>query len=481
MNPEQFTQKEDTIVALSTPTGIGALGVIRISGKDALAICNKVFYGKDLTQLPSHTVHFGTIRNPEEKENRIIDEVVLTLFKAPNSFTKEDVVEISCHGSNYIIQQIIQLLLAQGARLAKAGEFTQRAYLNGRMDLAQAEAIADVIASDSKAAHQVAMRQMRGGFSKKITQLREEFTKLAALLELELDFSEEDVEFANREEMQRQLNNLTQAVSDMAQSFALGNAIKNGVPVAIVGKPNAGKSTLLNALLDEEKAIVSAIPGTTRDSIEDEVVIEGIRFRFIDTAGLRETTDEVESIGIERTRKKMQEAALIIYLFDLEQTTVEECKAMFQETKAYEVPCLMVGNKMDSINPDLLNSDIPFLPTMNEGKEWTLYPPLSAIVAQISAKEKQNLEQLRQLLLGQIEADQLSENQVVVTNLRHYEALQETLKALAQVQQTLDLGLSTEMVASDIRTAIYHLGEITGQISNNDLLDFIFSKFCIGK
>ena len=462
MNPEQFAQKEDTIVALSTPSGIGALGVIRISGKEALNICNKVFYGKDLTQLPSHTVHFGTIRNPEDK---IIDEVVLTLFKAPNSFTKEDVVEISCHGSNYIIQQIIQLLLSQGARLAKAGEFTQRAYLNGRMDLAQAEAIADLIASDSQAAHQVAMRQMRGGFSKRITQLREEFTKLAALLELELDFSEEDVEFANRDEMQRQLNNLKQAVSDMAQSFALGNAIKNGVPVAIVGKPNAGKSTLLNALLQEEKAIVSAIPGTTRDSIEDEVVIEGIRFRFIDTAGLRETADEVESIGIERAYAKMKEASILIYLYDAVEEKPEERNAQitqFQQ-KFPETTLVAVANKVD------------------EFARFDLFLPEDVLGCAISARERQHLDRLQQILLKAVQADQLSENQVVVTNLRHYEALQDTLKALNQVQHTLDLGLSTEMVASDIRTAIYHLGEITGQISNNDLLDFIFSKFCIGK
>lgn len=462
MNPEQFTQKDDTIVALSTPGGVGAIGVIRVSGKDTFAICNKVFHGKDLDAQPSHTVHFGTIRNTN---NQIIDEVVATLFKAPRSFTKEDVIEISCHGSPYIIQQVIQLIISQGARLAKAGEFTQRAYLNGRMDLAQAEAIADLIASDSKASHQVAMKQMRGGFSKKIEQLREEFTKLAALLELELDFGEEEVEFANRDEMQSQLNNLKQAVSDMAQSFALGNAIKNGVPVAIVGKPNAGKSTLLNALLQEEKAIVSAIPGTTRDSIEDEVVLEGIRFRFIDTAGLRETTDEVESIGIARAFAKMKEASVLIYLYDAAEekheellTQIEKFQADFPDTKL-----VVVANKIDAF------------------ARYDLFLPEGVAGCGISAKEHQNIDQLQQILIKAVQADELSNDQVIVTNLRHYEALQDTLKALDQVQHALDLQLSTDMVASDIRTAIYHLGEITGSITNNDLLEFIFSKFCIGK
>jgi tRNA modification GTPase len=463
MNPEQFTQKEDTIVALSTPSGAGAIGVIRVSGKDTFAICDQVFYGKNLSEQASHTVHFGTIRNDD---GGIIDEVVAALFKAPRSFTKEDVIEISCHGSQYIIQQVIQLLIGKGARLAKAGEFTQRAYLNGRMDLAQAEAIADLIASDSKAAHQVAMKQMRGGFSKKIEQLREEFTKLAALLELELDFSEEDVEFANRDEMQRQLNNLKAAVTDMAQSFALGNAIKNGVPVAIVGKPNAGKSTLLNALLQEEKAIVSAIPGTTRDSIEDEVVLEGIRFRFIDTAGLRETADEVESIGIARAFAKMKESQILLYVFDAVAEKREDWLAQVAQLQADhpDTQVIVVANKID------------------EYARYDMFLPENAIGCGISAKEHQGIDCLQQLLIEAVQADQLSnQDQVIVTNLRHYEALQDTLKALAQVQQTLDLGLSTEMVASDIRTAIYHLGEITGQISNNDLLEFIFSKFCIGK
>lgn len=463
MNPEQFTQKEDTIVALSTPSGAGAIGVIRVSGKDTFAICDQVFYGKTLSEQASHTVHFGTIRNDD---GQIIDEVVAALFKAPRSFTKEDVIEISCHGSQYIIQQVIQLLIGKGARLAKAGEFTQRAYLNGRMDLAQAEAIADLIASDSKAAHQVAMKQMRGGFSKKIEQLREEFTKLAALLELELDFSEEDVEFANRDEMQRQLNNLKAAVTDMAQSFALGNAIKNGVPVAIVGKPNAGKSTLLNALLQEEKAIVSSIPGTTRDSIEDEVVLEGIRFRFIDTAGLRETADEVESIGIARAFAKMKESQILLYMFDAVAEKREDWQAQVTQLQADhpDTKVIVVANKID------------------EYARFDLFLPDGVVGCGISAKEHQNIERLQQLLIEAVQADQLSnQDQVIVTNLRHYEALQDTLKALAQVQQTLDLGLSTEMVASDIRTAIYHLGEITGQISNNDLLEFIFSKFCIGK
>lgn len=458
---DPILRKQDTIVALSTPPGVGALALIRLSGKESIVLCQQIFKGKDLREAQGHSAHFGSII---DESGKLIDEVVLTVFRSPRSFTKEDVVEISCHGSDYIIQQIIQLLLVKGARLALPGEFSQRAYLNGQMDLAQAEAIADLIASDSEAAHKVAMQQMRGGYSQQIKTLREDFIRLAALLELELDFSEEDVEFANRDDLWNQVQALHQAIAEMIQSFTLGNAIKNGVPVAIIGKPNAGKSTLLNALLREERAIVSAIPGTTRDTIEDERVIEGIRFRFIDTAGLRETQDEVESIGIERTRQKMKMASLLLYLFDAAEITWEELQEAIAEIKTYDIPYLLVANKIDLIAEDkrVALSEI----------EHLLF---------ISALQKENLDNLEKKLAELINLRPLQENQVIVTNLRHYENLKECQAALTQVSQSLQAGLSTELIASDMREAAYFLGQITGEISNDDLLEHIFSKFCIGK
>jgi tRNA modification GTPase len=458
LNTQSLLRKDDTIVALSTPAGVGAIAVIRVSGKNALALVNQVFRGKDLTKQAGHTLHFGTIRNAQHE---IIDEVVVGLFRAPHSFTKEDVVEISCHGSGYIIQKIIELLIAQGARLALAGEFTQRAYLNGQMDLAQAEAIADLIASDSQASHQLAMQQMRGGFSLKIKDLRENFIRLAALLELELDFAEEDVEFADRTELKNQVFGLKKALIEMADSFSLGNAIKNGVPVVIIGKPNAGKSTLLNALLNEEKAIVSEIAGTTRDAIEDEKIIQGIRFRFVDTAGLRETEDVIEKIGVARTRAKMQTARILIYLFDALTETDYLAQAQTLKTEFPEAKLLVVANKVDELS----------------GFNLSLSPDLQGV--SISAKEKIGLENLNQTLYDLVAQDRVSDT--IVSNIRHYESLQNALKALEQVEKSLALNLGTELIASDIREAVYHLGSITGEVTNNDLLEFIFSKFCIGK
>ncbi len=458
-NTDAFLQRKDTIVALSTPPGIGALGLIRLSGSKAIEISQRIF-SKNILEVKANTAHFGMILG---KEKEVIDEVVLTIFRAPRSFTKEDTVEISCHGSSYILQQVLQLLLENGARLAQAGEFTQRAYLNGQMDLAQAEAIADLIASESKAAHQMAMQQMRGGFSNKIKDLRENFIRLAALLELELDFAEEDVEFADRTELKAQVSELSTALRLMIDSFALGNALKNGVPVAIVGKPNAGKSTLLNALLEEEKALVSNIPGTTRDAIEDEKIIQGIRFRFIDTAGLRETDDLVEQMGVARTLSKMQTAQIILYLFDAEAESQQEVITQVQAFQAEypEAILLVVANKLDLF------------------ARYGLFMPEDILSCAISAQEKTGLENLTQILYDSVAQQQVSD--VIVSNLRHYESLQAALKALQNVQESLELGISTELIASDIREANYHLGSITGEITHEDLLEHIFSKFCIGK
>lgn len=458
-NTDAFLKRKDTIVALSTPPGIGALGLIRLSGDKAIEVAQSIF-SKKITEAKANTAHFGMILG---KEKEVIDEVVLTIFHGPHSFTKEDTVEISCHGSSYILQQVLQLLLENGARLAQAGEFTQRAYLNGQMDLAQAEAIADLIASESKAAHQMAMQQMRGGFSNKITVLRENFIGLAALLELELDFAEEDVEFANRDDLKAQVAALSTALLQMINSFALGNALKNGVPVVIIGKPNAGKSTLLNALLEEEKAIVSNIPGTTRDAIEDEKIIQGIRFRFIDTAGLRETEDLIEKIGVARTLSKMQTSQIILYLFDAETENQEDVHQQAIEFKAEypEARLIVVANKLDLF------------------ARFDLFFPEDIQSCAISALDKTGLEELTQMLYESVAQQQISD--VIVSNLRHYESLHAALKALHTVEESLELGISTELIASDIREANYHLGTITGEITHEDLLDHIFSKFCIGK
>ncbi|GEO03703.1 tRNA modification GTPase MnmE [Adhaeribacter aerolatus] len=456
------TNSPDTIVALATASGKGAIAVVRLSGPEAINITNKIFHGKNLDQQSSHTLHFGTIRD----NGRVLDEVVVSLFKAPHSYTKENVVEISCHGSDYIVEQIIRLTLQHGARLAQAGEFTKRAFLNGQLDLAQAEAVADLIASDSRLSHEVAMKQMRGGFSQEIKNLRAQLIHFASMIELELDFSEEDVEFADRSALQNLIYNIQKLIRDLLKSFEFGNVIKHGVPVVIVGKPNAGKSTLLNVLLNEEKAIVSDVAGTTRDFIEDEISIEGISFRFIDTAGLRETTDKVEAIGVERTLKKVEEASLVIYLFDIATTSSQE---LDQEIKALALDentaLLAVANKIDTVGSASLEA----------------YHAIADTIA-ISASEKEGIETLKQNLLEKVRGNQLdTSDQTIVTNLRHYENLQQTYTALDDVLTGISSGISSDFLAADIRRALYALGQITGEITTDDLLDNIFSKFCIGK
>jgi len=452
----------ETIVALSTPPGIGAIGVIRLSGKDAISITNSVFSGKNLVDQDSHTIHFGLIKD----ENVVIDEVLVSLFVAPKSYTKENVVEISCHGSNYIIQQIISLLIRKGASAAKPGEFTLRAFLNGGLDLSQAEAVADLISSDSAAAHNVAMNQLRGGFSTELNVLREQLIHFASMIELELDFAEEDVEFANRDQLQTLIDKITVVLNKLIRSFELGNVIKTGINTVIAGRPNAGKSTLLNALLNEDRAIVSEIAGTTRDTIEEVLNINGINFRLIDTAGIREATDTIEAIGVEKTMQKINQSALLVYLFDVINLSASEIKEDIMRLYKPGVAFVAVANKIDLSYSDRL-------------KELKLPAEIQFIA--ISAKENHQIEELKQLLYDTAVGDQLSDNHTMVTNIRHVEALQRTRTALASVSNGLDNPVTSDFLAMDIKQALYYLGEITGQVTTDDLLENIFSKFCIGK
>jgi tRNA modification GTPase len=454
---------QDTIIALATPTGVGAIGVIRLSGDRSIPITSKIFKsksGKALEDQSTHTVHFGDIVDGE----RIIDEVLVTLFKNPHSYTGENVVEISCHGSPYIQQEIIQLALRNGCRMAGPGEFTLQAFLNGKLDLSQAEAVADLIASDSKASHQLALQQMRGGFSSEINRLREQLLNFASLIELELDFSEEDVEFADRKEFQQLITTIANLLKSLIDSFAMGNVLKNGIPVAIVGRPNSGKSTLLNALLNEERAIVSEIAGTTRDTIEDEIHIGGISFRFIDTAGLRDTMDIIEKIGVERAIEKLEKSALYIYLFDLSQMTLKEVEKDIKNLSG-AAKRIIVANKTDLVTKEQM-ADFK-----DSGLEMEF----------ISAKEKNSLDLLHEKLLEKVEIDKLDSNQLLVTNSRHYDALVKSCDEIHKVQEGIDQKLSGDLLAIDLRQAIYHLGEITGQVTNDELLGNIFSNFCIGK
>jgi tRNA modification GTPase len=454
-----MSHQEDTIVALATPNGIGAIGVIRLSGPKAIIIINSVFKGKNLEQQNTHTIHFGTIRDGE----KIVDEVLVSLFIAPKSYTKENVVEISCHGSKYIIDSIIKLLINKGARLAKPGEYTLRAFLNGGLDLSQAEAVADLIASNSKSSHQLAMSQMRGGFSTELKGLREQLIHFASMIELELDFGEEDVEFANRDDLRRLILLLHSNISHLIRSFDLGNVIKNGVPVVIAGKPNVGKSTLLNALLNEERAIVSEIAGTTRDTIEDEINIQGINFRFIDTAGIRETQDIIEAKGVERTFEKIKTSAVVMYLFDPSETSPTELATIITDikevTKQNNSSLLIISNKAD------------IHPLEHATQE----------IIQISAKEKQGLDTLENSLLTAVNLNALNTNEVIVSNIRHLEALQKTEEALNRVLYGIDNPITSDFLALDIKQALHYLGEIVGTVTTDDLLDNIFSKFCIGK
>ncbi len=450
----------DTIIAPATAQGVGAIAVIRISGEEAITKTNAVFRGKNLENQASHTIHYGTIRDG----NEILDEVLVSIFRAPKSFTRENIVEISTHGSPYIVRKIIQLFIRHGVRAAKAGEFTQRAFLNGQFDLAQAEAVADLIAAESEAMHKTALHQLRGGFSNILKDLREKLIHFASLIELELDFGEEDVEFADRQDLKDLVHEIIEIINPLISSFDLGNVIKNGVPTVIAGKPNAGKSTLLNALLNEEKAIVSEIAGTTRDFIEDELIIDGISFRFIDTAGLRETTDQIEAQGVARTRQKMQEASLILYIFDLQETTFAEFKSQIQELEKQTVPFLAIGNKTDVISAEKL-------------QKFTS----QADTILISAKEKKGLEALKTELLCKVNAESFRSQNTIVTNARHYESLLQTRQSLKAVLQGLSTGITGDFLAMDIRHALHYLGEITGTITTEDLLGNIFSKFCIGK
>ena len=466
----RIKETTDTIVAPATASGVGAIAVIRISGKDTFKIVDAVFSSKGKTkvsvhELPSHTIHLGWIKDGEQ----VIDEVLISVFKNPHSYTGEDVVEISCHGSVFIQRQIVQLLVKKGGRNAEPGEFTLRSFLNGKLDLSQAEAVADLIASDSSASHDLALKQMRGGYSSEMKQLRDQLINFASLIELELDFSEEDVEFADRKQLADLISNIKSQISNLISSFELGNVIKEGIPVVIAGKPNVGKSTLLNALLNEERAIVSHIAGTTRDTIEEEVVLGGIKFRFIDTAGIRETTDTIERIGVNRTMEKISESPLLVYLFDVNETSAKALKNEVIELKLnlananYRI--FLAGNKMDGHDESKLK------------KEFSAFENLIFI----SAKEKLNIHLLTQKLVDAFHLSDIGKGDSIVTNARHVEALQHTKESLENVLAGLNKKLSGDLLAPEIRNALYHLGLITGEVTTDTLLENIFSRFCIGK
>lgn len=472
----------DTICATATAPGTGALGIIRISGKEAIAITNRIFKGKDLEQVASHTVHYGFIVEsqklsapittrpiPPEKSSvssnaLIIDEVMVTVFRAPKTFTAEDLVEITCHGSPYIQEQIISLLLKNGCRLAQPGEFTQRAFLNGRIDLVQAEAVADLIAAENKASHEIALNQMRGGISNDLQQVREKLIHFTALIELELDFTEEDVEFANRDELRALIQDLQAQIQKLLATFEYGNAIKNGVPVAIIGKPNAGKSTLLNALVNEERAIVSDIAGTTRDVIEETVHLQGITFRFIDTAGIRQTQDQIEAIGVEKAKEKVQQARVVIHLYEQDLSILDELASQLEGKIVFNL--LSKSDKNSK-------SDEYFEQLQKEFPQYYHFG--------ISVKTGYHLDRLQTALVRSITSG-VDHQAVIITNLRHKEALEKTQNALQETQQGLDLELSGDLLAIHLKEALYYLGSITGQIDvDTDILGTIFGKFCIGK
>jgi len=454
------TDLDDTICALATAGGVGAIGVIRVSGVNAIKIVSSVFKGKNLENVDTHTVHLGKISDDET----VIDEVLATVFISPRSYTGENSIEISCHGSPYIQHKILELLVQKGARLAKPGEFTLRAFLNKKLDLSQAEAVADLIASNSAEAHKTAMNQMRGGFSEQINLLKEKLVNFASLIELELDFSEEDVEFASKDELKKLVTNIQSLIHLLILSFKYGNAIRNGIPTVIAGKPNAGKSTLLNALLNEERAIVSEIAGTTRDTIEEVLTIDGINFRLTDTAGLRKSMDTIESIGIERTQDKISKATIVLYLFDASTTSEQELNDELKTFEIHDAIIIPVGNKIDLLT-HLPNHQI--IRSSNQ----PVY---------ISSLRKENIHAIVDVLQKVIREQKVNSD-IIITNIRHYESLKNTAISLAAVLNAIDQKLSGDLLAFDIRKAIYHLSEITGDITTEDLLDNIFSKFCIGK
>lgn len=453
------TYASETIAALATPTGVSAIAVIRLSGPDAIAIAAGLFRGKDLNGVEGYTIHFGKLA----EEDRILDEVLVSIFRAPHSYTGEDSVEISCHGSPLVATEILKALTRRGARPAKAGEFTRRAFINGKLDLTQAEAVADLIHSENESARMTALHQMKGGISKELANLREQLIGFASLVELELDFSEEDVEFAKRDELRNMVNQALVHIHPLIESFDRGNVIRNGVRTVIAGKPNAGKSTLLNALLQEEKAIVSDIPGTTRDVIEDVIHMGGITLRFLDTAGLRDTQDPIEAIGVSRTVEQMQKAALILYLVDAGTGRLEDWDSELNTIKSHGVPFLAVANKIDLVSADLA------------GK-----------LAQrgfigISAKKGVHLDVLKDRIMNLFGNMAVRPGETVVTNARHYAGLVATRDSLLRVVNALDSQVTGDFLAQDLRLALHHLGELTGTITTEDLLEQIFSRFCIGK
>jgi len=463
--------KTDTICAISTPAGTGAISVIRISGEEAISIADNIFRsaksGKNLASSKSHRAHFGYIVNKSEE---VIDEVLVTVFVNPYSFTGEDSVEISCHGSQYIQQQILQLLLENGCRLGLPGEFTQRAFLNGKLDLSQAEAVADLIAANSAASHRMALNQMKGSFSNELMKLREKLLKFVSLVELELDFNEEDVEFVSRAELKELAQNIEETIAQLSNSFRLGNVLKNGIPVALVGETNVGKSTLLNVLLNEDRAIVSDIHGTTRDVIEDMVNIDGITFRFIDTAGIRDTKDKIEKLGIERTFQKIEQASIVLWLIDCTQFSERIewlTEAIMKRAKGKKI--ILVFNKIDKIAEEECE-------VLNE-----LFECFEGERIHISAKKKINTRKLQNALIKAAQIPELQTGDVVVSNIRHYEALQKALDAVRRVITGLDAEISNDFVSQDIRECMHYLGEITGEISTDEVLGSIFRNFCIGK
>ena len=453
---------EDTIVALATPPGLGAIGVIRLSGTAAFTITDTLFPSKNLSAKPSHTIHVGLLKDGDN----LIDEVVVSLFKGPKSYTGENVVEISCHGSPYVQQQIIQACIKHGARIAKPGEYTQRAFLNGKLDLAQAEAVADLIASNTAASQKTALYNIRGGFSEVLKALREQLISFSALLELELDFSEEDVEFADRTKFYQIIQSAGDTTAQLLQSFQLGNVIKNGVSVAIIGKPNAGKSTLLNTLLNENRAIVSEIAGTTRDTIEEVLNINGILFRLIDTAGIREhSTDIIELVGIERSLEKMRSADIVLYIFDVQELSMQELLQITGKLKENKNKLIVVGNKADEADIEIHKKAFAAIENLHF----------------ISAKNNIGITALKNVLFNAIVDELPASENVIITNARHHAALQQVKVSLNDIEKGLDDHISGELLALDIRRCLHYISEITGDVSNEDVLDYIFSKFCIGK
>ncbi|MNU15649.1 tRNA modification GTPase MnmE [compost metagenome] len=458
----------DTICALATANGIGAIGIIRISGDDAIPVSAKIFDGKNLEKAQSHTVHYGFIKDGDE----VIDEVMISVFKAPKTFTAEDSVEISFHGSPHIAKKILEVLIKNGARMAKAGEFTMRAFMNGRIDLSQAESIADLIASENEASRKVALNQLKGGITNEISFLRTDLLNFVSLIELELDFAEEDVEFADRSALNQLLDKIEAKLNSLIESFQYGNAIKNGTAVAIIGKPNAGKSTLLNALLKEERAIVSNIAGTTRDTIEEILHIKGHAFRLIDTAGLRETADEIEAIGVKKAKEKVENANILVYLADAATENFSEDIEMIRSLQRDDLKLIICATKIDEVSP-----------AQYELVENIFRKEISQVFdfITISAVENQNMQDLKDELSSYVEQLKSEESNVIITNQRHYEALGKSLDAVNKVKEAIIFQISTELLAYELRNALEHLGEISGEVTNDEVLGNIFSKFCIGK